>query len=489
MKHTIRLLSALLLAPLAALYAANTPAPGAKPNIVFVLIDDLGYGELSCHGNPVFQTPNMDRLHAECVRFTDFCVGATCSPTRAALMTGRHEFKSGVTHTTGGRERLALDAVTLPQLLKTAGYATGIFGKWHLGAQGDYRPERRGFDVSITTVGDTQNSHFDPTLLHNGARREHKGFREDILFNEAIEFIKVNRERPFFCYLPTYSPHAPLRAPTEYLERCKKQFPKATPAPFYAMISNVDDNLGRLLETLRDLKIENNTVVILMNDNGATYGVDQWNAGMRGCKGAAWFGGHRALSFWRWPGHWRPRDEGRLSAHVDVAPTLADLAGVKLPAELVPKLDGFSLRPLLESPNAPWNSERMLFQNAGRWPTGRAAEHGETFCGVRWRQMLLVRAATCGQSGCQGLCTGTVPWRTAPGYTRNFAFHYALTSENGWALFDVKADPACEHNLADAESATVARLRGAYKEWWQGVAPIVQKVDQNLKGAQTQTVD
>jgi arylsulfatase A-like enzyme len=468
----------------AALGAEERPR---HPNILLCMMDDLGYGDLSCHGNPVFQTPNMDRLHAEGVRFTDFCVSATCSPTRAALMTGRHEFKSGVTHTIGGRERLALDAVTLPQLLKTAGYATGIFGKWHLGAQRDYRPERRGFDVSVTTLGDTQNSHFDPTLLHNGERRQHQGFREDILFNEAIEFIKANRDRPFFCYLPTYSPHAPLNAPKEYMERCKQKFPKATPTPFYAMISNVDDNLGRLLQTLRGLNLENNTVVILMNDNGATYGTDQWNAEMRGCKGASWFGGHRAISFWRWPGHWQPRDEGRLSAHVDVLPTLADLAGVRIPTELASRLDGYSLRPLLESATAPWNNERMLFQNAGRWPTGQAAEHGECFCGVRWRQMLLVRAATCGQAGCKGLCTSTVPWRTAPGYTKDFAFHYALTPESGWSLYDVKADPACEHDLAAAEPAIVARLRGAYREWWQGVLPIVQKVDQNLKGPQAHT--
>lgn len=473
--RTILSLAALLLAPLALLSAAETK----RPNVVFVLVDDLGYGDLSCHGNPFFKTPNMDRLYAMGVRFTDFCVSATCSPTRGALMTGRHEFKSGVTHTIGGRERLALDAVTLPQLLKTVGYATGIFGKWHLGGQGDYQPERRGFDIAVTTIGDTQNSHVNPKLLHNGETREHNGYREDILFTEAIKFITANRDRPFFCYLPTYSPHAPLVAPKEYVDRCKKQFPQASPTPLYAMISNVDDNLGRLLAALRDLKLEANTVIILMNDNGATYGVDIWNAGMRGCKGAAWFGGHRAISIWCWPGHWQPRDEDRLSAHIDLLPTLADLAGVRNPGEL----DGVSLRPLLESANAPWNNDRMLFQNVGRWPTGQAAEHGETFCGVRWKRMLLVRAATCGNPECKGLCTSTVPTRTASGYTRNFAFHYALTPDSGWALYDVKADPACERNLSAAQPETVARLLDAYKEWWRGVLPVVQKADLISKGA------
>ena len=456
---------------------ASVPEPAARPNFVFVLVDDLGYGDLDCHGNPVFRTPNMDRLHAEGVRFTDFCVSATCAPTRAALMTGRHEFRSGVTHTIGGRERLALDAVTLPQLLKKAGYATGIFGKWHLGAEGGYRPERRGFDVSVTTVGDTQDSHFDPVLLHNGVRREHQGFREDILFDEAISFIASNRNQSFFCYLPTYSPHAPLVAPKSYVDRCKSLYPQAKPTEFYAMVANVDDNLGRLLAALRSLNLESNTVVVLMNDNGATYGVDRWNAGMRGCKGASWFGGHRALSFWRWPGHWRPRDESRLTAHVDVLPTLADLAGVAIPPDLSVRLDGFSLSPLLASEKTLWNDDRLLFQNVGRWPTGTAADHGESFCGVRYRQMLLVRAAPCGHDGCKGMCQGTVPWRKTPGYTRNFAFHYALTPDSGWALYDVKADPACEHDLAAADAATATRLRTAYRDWWKSVLPIVQDVD------------
>jgi arylsulfatase A-like enzyme len=165
---------------------------------------------------------------------------------------------------------------------------------------------------------------------------------------------------------------------------------------------------------------------------------------------------------------------------VDVLPTLADLAGVTVPIDL----DGFSLRPLLEPANAPWHDERMLFQNVGRWPTGRATEHGETFCGVRWKQMLLVRAAACGHTDCKGgMCSSTVPTRTAGGYTKNFAFHYALTPDGGWALYDVNADPACAHNLAAAEPATVARLRNAYREWWQSVLPRVQQVDQNLKGS------
>ena len=450
------------------------------PNIILVLVDDLGHGDLSCHGNPVFSTPFMDKLHDESVRFTDFCVSATCSPSRAALMTGMHEFKSGVTHTEGGRERLALGTMTLAELLREHGYTTGIFGKWHLGAHGPYRPEERGFEVSVTSVGDTQNSHFDPTLLHNGVPRAHKGFREDILFDEALGFIRANRGKPFFCYIPTYSPHAPLRAPEKYLERCRKKFPEAVPAAYYAMVSDVDNNLGRLLEGLRDMGLEKDTIVILMNDNGATYGVDRWNSGMRGCKGASWFGGSRALSFWRWPGHWQPRDEGRLTCHMDVLPTIADLAGIRVSEKLRGELDGVSLRPLLEQGTAKWNAERMVFQNVGRWPRGEAERHGETFCGVRWNSMLLLRAAPCDQADCKGMCRSTVPWRTMPGYTTNFAFHYALTPDQGWALYDVASDPSCEHDLAADNPATVERLRTAYREWWGKVLPIVDRADRSL---------
>ena len=249
-----------------------------KPNIIFILTDDQGYGDLGAHGNPLLRTPNMDLLYQEGARFTNFVVSPTCAPTRCALMTGRHEFRSGVTHTVTGRREMSLESTTVAQVLKSAGYATGIFGKWHLGSMGAYRPEKRGFDVSITSVDDTQRSHFDPVLLFNGVEKQTQGFRENILFDEAIQFIEFNKGRPFFCYIPTYSPHSPLKAPQEYIDRNNGNV-------FYAMISNIDDNIGRLMEQLKELRLDDNTVVLLVNDNGGTWGVDDYNAGMRGCNG------------------------------------------------------------------------------------------------------------------------------------------------------------------------------------------------------------
>ena len=255
-----------------------------RPNIILILTDDQGYGDVGRHGNPVLETPHMDRLFDESVRFGDFCVSPSCSPSRCALMTGMHEFWSGVTHTIQGRNTMSLEATTLADVLRGAGYATGIFGKWHLGHQGAFRPEKRGFDYSLTTVEDTQRSHFDPVLLRNGVEESHSGFRTDILFREAIRFIEANQDNPFFCYIPTYSPHKPLVAPEEFMARYKGRV-SDDEAAFFAMLANIDENIGRLMGRVGELGLDDNTLIILMNDNGATCGVDLWNANMRGCKG------------------------------------------------------------------------------------------------------------------------------------------------------------------------------------------------------------
>jgi arylsulfatase A-like enzyme len=466
------LLIALLLALPVARCAAGTPP--RQPNIVFVLTDDQGYGDLSCHQNPFLKTPQMDRLYAESARFANFIVSPTCSPTRGALMTGRHEFKSGITHTLPGRCELSLQATTLAQVLKSAGYATGIFGKWHLGASGAYRPEKRGFDVSVTTVADTQNSHFDPVLLFNGVERKRQGYREDLLFTEALQFIESNQGRPFFCYIPTYSPHSPLKAPREYLERNNGN-------PFFGMISNIDDNLGRLLDKLKATGLESNTLVILMNDNGGTAGVDLYNAGMRGCKATSWFGGTRALSFWRWPRQIAPRTLNVTAAHVDVFPTLAELAGVRLPGSLHGQLDGVSLLALLKG-EVDRLPDRMLFTHVGRWPDGEAEAHKYAFCAVHWNDYLLVRSETCGRPGCLGECRvfqRVIDGSAETGYSTKADFHYAVNLRQTWALFDTRTDPAAEHDLAPIQPEVVQRMATAYETWWPEVSPQIQRSLQN----------
>src|SRR6188508_2184924 len=202
-----------------ALFAA--PLAGRKPNIIFILTDDQGYGDLSCHGNPVLQTPNIDRLHREGVRFADFHVSPTCAPTRSALLTGRHEFRNGVTHTINERERLTLNATTLPQVLQSAGYKTGIFGKWHLGDEPEYWPSRRGFDEMFIhggggigqtyqgSCGDApENTYFDPAILHNGTFVKTQGYCTDVFFAEAMRWIeKVKGKQPFYAHIATNAPH------------------------------------------------------------------------------------------------------------------------------------------------------------------------------------------------------------------------------------------------------------------------------------------
>lgn len=442
-----------------------------KPNIILILTDDQGYGDLSLHGNPILKTPNMDLLGSTGVRFDNFVVSPSCSPTRCALLTGMYPFKSGVTHTIQGRERMSLKSVTLPQVLKRGGYTTGMFGKWHLGMSDEFLPQNRGFDVAVMTQGDSQNSHFNPTLVRNGKPEEHEGFRTDILFNEAMRFMKSNKDGPFFCYLSTYSPHAPLKVPEQY----KKPFEGKVSdeeATFLGMVSNIDENIGRLLAYLDESGLRKNTLVILVNDNGGTYGVDVWNAHMRGHKGGAWNGSIRALSFWNWKGQLKPSVVNDLAGHIDVLPTLAEIAGVSLEEDHRQKLDGFSLVPMLEGEPSP-DPERIIIHHLGRWFSGQGDMHQYAMCGVRYKNFHMVRSTPCQNEYCRGECRfvrrihiGSIPGT----YSKNGLFHFAQTPFDRWALFDVSRDVSEEHDIAEQNPQIVARLALDYDLWWEKVS-------------------
>jgi arylsulfatase len=434
--------------------AADLPA---RPNILFILTDDQGYGDLSCHGNPVLRTPNLDRLHAEGVRFTDFHVSPTCSPTRSALMTGRHEFRNGVTHTILERERLTLKATTLAQVLKSAGYTTGIFGKWHLGDQAEYQPDRRGFDEVFIhgaggigqtypgSCGDAPgNTYFDPAILHNGKFEKTRGYCTDVFFGQATKWIEsVKGKQPFFAYVATNAPHAPLDVGPEW-ERLYADKVPANVAKFFGMIANIDENVGKLLARLKEWDLEGNTLVIFMNDNGGTAGVKVFNAGMRGQKVTPYLGGTRAASFWRWPGTLRPADVDRLTAHIDVFPTLAELAGAKLSDEVAAQVEGRSLAPLLKDPAAPW-ADRTLITHVGRWPRGEAAGGKYQQCSVRTTRWQLVSAGK------------------GPGPQ--------------WELYDVKADPGEKNDVAARHPEVVRELSAAFDRWWDSVQPALVNED------------
>ncbi|MBM4076341.1 MAG: arylsulfatase, partial [Planctomycetes bacterium] len=438
---------------------AHCQEPGSRPNIVFVLTDDQGYGDLSAHGNPLLQTPHLDRLHREGRRFTDFHVSPTCSPTRSALFTGRHEFKNGVTHTIYERERLTLNATTLAQVLKQAGYTTGIFGKWHLGDEPQYQPNRRGFDEVFIhggggigqtypgSCGDAPgNTYFNPAIFHNGKFEKTNGYCTDLFFDRATEWIEsVKGQHPFFAYVATNAPHSPLQVRPEDEARYSGKTKDADVAKYYGMIANIDDNVGRLLQKLDEWGITNETLVIFMNDNGGTVGTRIFNAGMRGQKATAWLGGTRASSFWRWPGTIAPGDCDALTAHIDFFPTIAELVGVGLSDSLKVQVEGRSLVPLLKNSHSEW-PDRYLVTHFGRWPVGGDPNLLKfKMCSIRSRRWHMVS-----ESG------GENPQ---------------------WQLFDVSKDYGETTDVKRDHDNAVQELSIAYDEWWKSILPMLVNED------------
>ena len=427
--------------------SSNAKLAGQKPNIILILTDDQGYGELGCHGNPIIRTPNLDRFHAESLRFTDFHVSPTCSPTRCSIMTGRHEFRSGVTHTILERERMSLKATTIAQVLKSAGYTTGIFGKWHLGDEAPFQPGQRGFDEVFIhgaggigqtypgSCGDAPgNRCFDPAILHNRVFEKTQGYCTDLFFGQALKWIGEKREgnAPFFAYITPNAPHSPLQCPENYVKLYEGAGLDKSGMAYYGMITNIDDNVGQLLAKLQEWSLDGNTLIIFMTDNGHSR-ANLFNAGMRSAKGSTYQGGTRVPSFWRWTGHLPAGvDVGHLTAHIDLFPTFAALAGARIPDGL--QLDGRSLVPLLEDPNAPW-PDRFVFIHKGRWARGKAAQSKYATCAVRNERFSLV---------------------------------------NNKELYDIRNDPGETRNVLGQCPEVVAQMRAAYDKWWDEVLPCME---------------
>ena len=417
-------------AALAGALASNTShAANQQPNVILVITDDQGYGDLGCHGNEIIRTPNLDGLHGQSVRLTDCHVAPTCAPTRAGLMTGRYCNRTGVWHTVMGRSILRGDEVTMGDVLGDGGYRTGIFGKWHLGDNYPSRPQDKGFQEVLVHggggVGQTPdywgNDYFDDTYFRNGQPEKCQGYCTDVFFDAAMEFIEANRDVPFFVYLPTNAPHGPYNVDPKYSRPYEDAGVEKQLARFYGMITNFDENMGRLMAKLDELGIADNTILIFMTDNG-TSGTG-FNAGMRGKKGSEYDGGHRVPCFIRWPGGDLAEpgtDVGRLTAHLDLLPTLAEFCGVEPPDG--GKLDGSSIAALLRNPEADWR-ERALVVDSQR------IEHPE-----KWRKSVVM----------------TDRWRLV----------------NGKELYDIQADPAQKADLADEQPGVVAELREVYEDWW-----------------------
>lgn len=427
-----------------------------SPNIVFVLTDDQGYPPLGVHGHPVVKTPCIDRFHAESVRFEQFHVGTTCAPTRAGLMTGHYCNSTGVWHTVGGRSLLQKDEWSLATALRDNGYRTGLFGKWHLGDEHPYRPQDRGFDQVVCHGGGGisqqpdwwGNDYFDDTYLVNGEPREFQGYCTDVFFDEAFRFIEANREQPFFCYISTNAPHSPFNVDPHYRDLYMQHVDNEKYARFLGMITNIDDNFGRLRNKLQELGLEENTILIFMSDNGQTPAGDPeaYNAGMRGMKGSAYEGGHRVPFFFRWPagGYDKPRDVQEITSYVDFMPTLLDLSGIDFPAGN-PSFHGDSLVPLLRGENEVYWRDRVFVTD-----TQRVAHP------LKWRKSCVIKDR----------------WRLV----------------NRDELYDIKADPAQETNIADRHPELVAELQKAYEDWWELCSRQREREFPISLGSETETV-
>jgi arylsulfatase len=441
-----------LLAATVVLVGTLLPAAD-RPNVILIITDDQGYGDIGAHGNPILKTPHLDRLRKESVRFSEFHVSPTCAPTRSALLTGRHEFKNGITHTILERERLALDAITLPSVLHANGYTTGIFGKWHLGDEDAYQPEKRGYDEVFIhgaggigqtyagSCGDAPgNSYFNPFVLHNGTFEKTTGYCTDVFFRQATNWIEQTKgKKPFFCHIATNAPHAPLNVRPEDQARYAKEKVTVDQAKFFGMIANIDDNVGQLLDRLAEWKIDRETLVIFLNDNGGTAGRAVFNAGMRGQKGTPWRGGTRAANFWRWPGTLKPADVPNLSAHIDFAPTMVELLSLETDQKFRDQWDGRSRAKLLKG-EPMTDPDRSLFTHVGRWPKGTKPDEWKyANASVRTQKWTMVTADK--------------------------------DRKKAWQLFDIATDPGEAKDVAASHPDVVTKLDAEYDRWWASVVP------------------
>jgi len=443
--------------------AAVAPAaPVARPNVVLFLVDDQGYGDLAAHGNPHCQTPHMDALRRQSVELVDFHVCPVCAPTRASLMTGRYHFRTGVTDVFGASCHMKTEEVTLADALRAAGYATGIFGKWHLGDEKPYRPIDRGFDESLVFKGASLRKYFDPPLFYNGKPKAVKGYCTDIFVDHAIDFVRRNRARPFFLYLPTNLIHTPLKVADAYSAPFKALGLDSKTATIYGMLKNVDDNLGRLRAALTDLGLDDNTFFIFTSDNGPCAGsvtLQRFMAGLHGLKGTPFTNGIRTPCFMRWPkGFECAGTIDRLAAHIDIMPTVLDACGAARPEGVT--LDGRSLMPLLKDPAAAWPDRALFFQ----WDGGPTPHRGMAYA-VRTQRYKLVQPV--------GAACPPNQKHIRQRYTELCVAQgkgpLTLEGEPRYLLFDVAADPGETRDLAAEHPDVVEKLRRQYEDWFDDV--------------------
>jgi arylsulfatase A-like enzyme len=407
-----------------------------RPNVILIITDDQGMGDLSAMGNPIIKTPNLDAFYGDALRFTNYHVSTTCAPTRGAIMTGRHTNRLNVFHTITGRSLLFEDEVILPQIFAQNGYTNGMFGKWHLGDNFPLRPEDRGFHEVVRHGGGGigqgpdywDNDYFDDTYWHNGELEKYEGYCTDVFFSEAMAFIEENKNTPFFAYISTNAPHGPLNVPEEYIDLYKDYSDEELPERFkrfYGMITNIDDNFKRLEQKLEQLDLTDNTILIFTTDNGTAGGNNIFDGGLRGAKGSVYEGGHRVPLFIRWPDGQLTggKDVDNLVAHYDLLPTFVDLLGLDF--NPVKPLDGISLKPLLTESTTSWPNRVMYvdtqrLQNLVKYKDYSVMDD-------RWRLV------------------------------------------NGKELYDMANDKIQSRNVIDQHPLVVEKLALGYEKWWQSI--------------------
>ncbi|WP_044203194.1 arylsulfatase [Flammeovirga sp. OC4] len=414
----------------------------SKPNVIIVITDDQGYGDMGNTGNKIIQTPAIDNFSTQAINLTNYHVSTTCAPTRGAMMTGRNPNRNGVWHTIKGASMLNGDELAMPEVFRQNGYSTGMFGKWHLGDNHPFRPHDKGFDVAFYHggggVGQTpdywNNDYFDDTYFRNGVPEKQEGYCTDVWFSEAIQFIEDNKDKPFFTYLSLNAPHGPYNVPDEYYNKyAEEKNLLETQKRFYGMITNIDDNFKVLLAKLDELKIADNTIVIFTSDNGTAAGYKQnkktkkyygYNAGMRGTKASHYDGGHRVPFIIRWPNGKLTGGKhlNELIAHVDLLPTLTQFAGI----DFKPKkeMDGVDVSTYLQKEEKP--KDRMLVVDTQRIPWPRKGKQS---------------------------CVMQGDWRLI----------------DGKALYNISEDPGQTKDLAAQYPERVAKMDAFYNTWWDGM--------------------
>ena len=370
-----------------------SPIENKKPNVIIIITDDQGFGDLGINENPNIITPNIDQFASESIQFDNFFVSPVCAPTRASLMTGRYSLRTGVRDTYNGGAIMSNTETTIAEILKEADYSTGIFGKWHLGDNYPFRPSEQGFDESIIhlaggigQVGDFTNyykgntSYFDPILWKNNKKNQYDGYCSDIFAENAVKFIEKNKNKPFFCYLSFNAPHTPLQVPKKYYNMYKDLDPevgfideslaskmsekdKEDARRIYGMVTNIDDNVGKVLNKLTELGIEEETIIIFMTDNGPQQ--FRYNSNMKGLKGTVYNGGTRVPFYIKYAEKFKnSKVISRMSAHIDILPTILELCNLKIPSDR--KIDGQSLVPLINS--KPFNDRHLFSYWTRRFP-------------------------------------------------------------------------------------------------------------------------